>query len=394
MSFDGWKRYVPVAQRRKSAEIAAADARKAGLELSPVTSFRGAIAKTFWGKAWCDNLERYSDFANRIPRGRTYLRNGSVIHLEIKGGEVRAMVRGSRVYDVNVNFVAVPRKQWQSISADCAGSIDSLVELLQGRLSNAVMDRICRPGTGLFPLPKEIRFSCSCPDWASMCKHVAAVLYGVGTHLDRQPEVIFALRRVDPKDLVARAGSGLRRSTQGPHSGKVLNDAHLADLFGIEIADGASLDNPLSRRYRPTTTKTRKAPMSKDTKGRKDSLDKNSRRPTRKPAKKGSAAPNRLGKVRLAEMIEEATVDAYGDSELTTGWYTVIEEHLALPFDTTLQGLVVRVVKLDLRGESDIVAICMRGRQRQPVRILDLPLPLPRPEGAEWIEAYRRWIKG
>ena len=116
--------------------------------------------------------------------------------------------------------------------------------------------------------------------------------------------------------------------------------------------------------------------------------------PTRKPAKKRSNAPNRIGKARLAAMIEEATVDAYGESEQITGWYTMLEEHLALPFDTTLLGAVVKVVRLDLRGENDIVAICTRGRQRQPVPILDLPLPSPRPEGAEWIEAYRQWRKG
>ena len=107
-----------------------------------------------------------------------------------------------------------------------------------------------------------------------------------------------------------------------------------------------------------------------------------------------SNAPNRIGKVRLAAMIEEATVDAYGESEQTTGWYTMLEEHLALPFDTTVLGAVVKVVRLDLRGENDIVAICARGRKRQSVRILDLPLPSPRPAGAEWIEAYRQWLKG
>ena len=206
MSFYGWKRYVPVAQRRKKAERATAEASKAGSDLSPVRSSRGAIARTFWGKAWCDNLERYSDFANRLPRGRTYLRGGSVIDLKITSGEVRGKVMGSRLYDVNVTVVTVPPKQWQSISADCAGSIDSLVELLQGRLSKAVMERICRPGTGLFPSPKEIQFSCSCPDWASMCKHVAAVLYGVGTRLDSQPELIFALR--------ARGSQGARRASR------------------------------------------------------------------------------------------------------------------------------------------------------------------------------------
>ncbi len=209
MSFYGWKPYVSTAERRKKAERAAARAIKAGAKLSPVAATRGAIARTFWGKAWCDNLERYSDFANRLPRGRTYVRNGSVIDLKITDGEVRAQVMGSSLYEVAVRVIAVPGKHWRSISADCAGSIDSLVELLHGRLSSAVMERICSPNTGLFPAPREIQFSCSCPDWASMCKHVAAVLYGVGARLDEQPELIFTLRHVDAKDLVTQAGTGL-----------------------------------------------------------------------------------------------------------------------------------------------------------------------------------------
>ena len=394
MSFYGWKRYVPVAQRRKKAEVAAAKAIRAGSDLSPVRSSRGAIARTFWGKAWCDNLERYSDFANRLPRGRTYLRNGSVIDLEVQSGQVRAKVMGSRLYDVNVTVVAVPKKHWQSISGDCAGSIDSLVELLQGRLSNAVMERICRPSTGLFPSQKEIQFSCSCPDWASMCKHVAAVLYGVGARLDSQPDLIFALRRVDPKDLVAQAGGGLRRPTKGPHARKVLDDARLADVFGIEMADVTSVRKPAARRRDSTTPEATNARTRLAAGVAVNAACETTATGKRKPVKKSSTAPNRIGKARLAAMIEEATVDAYGESEQTTGWYTVIEEHLALPFDTTLLGATVKVVRLDLRGENDIVAICARGRKRQPVRILDLRLPSPMPEGAEWIEAYRRWLKG
>ena len=409
MSFYGWKPYVSVAERRKKAEKAAARARKAGADLSPVAASRGAIATTFWGKGWCRNLERYSDFANRLPRGRTYARNGSVIDLKITDGEVRAKVMGSSLYSVNVTVVAVPGKQWRSISADCAGSIDSLVELLQGRLSTAVMERICRQNTGLFPAPKEIKFSCSCPDWASMCKHVAAVLYGVGARLDSQPELIFALRRVDPKDLVAQAGAGLRRSRPSPTASKVLDDAHLADVFGIEMADVAPAKKPPAPRHASMATGMRKAPAKVATTVAAG--------PTRKatttgkagaakaavaqkaamakvPAKKGSNTPSRISKGRLAAMIEEATVDAYGESEQTTGWYTMLEEHVALPFDTTVLGVSVKVARLDLRGDNDIVAICTRGRKRQAVAILDLPLPSPEPAGAEWIEAYRHWVRG
>lgn len=260
MSFYGWKPYVSAAERRKKAEKAAARAKKANANLSPVTASRGAIAKTFWGKAWCDNLERYSDYANRLPRGRTYVRNGSVIDLKVTEGEVQAQVVGSSLYKVAVSVIAVPGKRWQSISADCAGSIDSLVELLQGRLSKAVMERICTPNTGLFPAPQEIRFSCSCPDWASMCKHVAAVLYGVGARLDEQPELIFTLRRVDAKDLVTQAGAGLPKSKQAPTAGKVLEEALLADVFGIEMADVAPATKPDAPRHKSTATKLSRTP--------------------------------------------------------------------------------------------------------------------------------------
>jgi uncharacterized Zn finger protein len=256
MSFYSWRPYVSVAARRAKAEKAAAKARKAGAELSPVAASRGAIAKTFWGKAWCDNLERYSDYANRVPRGRTYVRNGSVIDLKIAQGEVKAQVMGSSLYKIVVGVAAVPVKQWQSISTACAGSIDSLVELLQGRLSRGVMERICIPDTGLFPAPKEIKFSCSCPDWAFMCKHVAAVLYGVGARLDEQPELIFTLRRVDARDLVTQAGAGLPISKRRPAAGRVLDEGLVADVFGIEMADVAAAAKPAAARLK-SAAKTR-----------------------------------------------------------------------------------------------------------------------------------------
>ena len=261
--YGGWKPYVPVAERRRKAEKAAAKAKKDGAELSPIEPSRGAIAKTFWGKAWCGNLEQYSDYANRLPRGRTYVRNGSVIDLKITAGEVRAQVMGSSLYTVSVTVTAVPDKQWQTIGAGCAGSIDSLVELLQGKLSKGVMEHICKPGTGLFPAPKEIKFNCSCPDWASMCKHVAAVLYGIGALLDQQPELLFSLRRVDAKDLVAQVGAGLPKAKIGPTSGKVLEDSALADVFGIEMAEIAVPKKPVARRGTATAIKATKASATK-----------------------------------------------------------------------------------------------------------------------------------
>ena len=257
MSYYGrWAPYVPVAERRKQAEKTAAKAIKAGKGFSPVASFSGAIGKTFWGKAWCKNLECYSDLSNRLPRGRSYARNGSVIDLKISEGAVQAQVMGSSLYQVAVKITGVPKSQWQAISADCADSIDTLVELLQGKLSKAVMERICTPRTGLFPAPKEISFTCSCPDWASMCKHVAATLYAVGVRLDQQPELLFNLRRVDAKDLVNQAGAGLSTAKKFPRSGKVLDEAMLADVFGIEMDTAAVPTKQVSPQKKTPAAKT------------------------------------------------------------------------------------------------------------------------------------------
>jgi uncharacterized Zn finger protein len=238
MSFD-WEPYVPVAERRRKAAGLAAALRKRGQTLSPVAVSGRRITTTFWGNAWCENLARYSDFASRLPRGRTYLRNGSVIDLQIGAGHVVAKVMGSSLYDVTVNVTDVPGAHWQAIGNDCASSIDSLVGLLQGQLSQAVMERICRPGTGLFPSPSEVRFNCSCPDSAAMCKHVAAVFYGIGARLDAQPELLFTLRRVAAKDLVAQAGKGLPLPQREPRTRRVLEGSKLSELFGIEMAEPA-----------------------------------------------------------------------------------------------------------------------------------------------------------
>ena len=242
-----WKPYVPAAERRRKAAKAAARFLKKRQTLSPVAIVGTAIAKTFWGKAWCDNMARYSDFSNRLPRGRSYVRNGSVIDLNIAAGKVAAKVMGSSLYTTTVNVAAVPKARWQAVCKDCAGSIDSLVELLQGRLAKGVMERICRQETGLFPSPKEITFDCSCPDWADMCKHVAAVLYGIGARLDHEPKLLFTLRRVNAKDLVAQAAGDLPLAKKGPAAGRVLKDSKLAEVFGIEMANAAAKARPGGR---------------------------------------------------------------------------------------------------------------------------------------------------
>ena len=237
--YDDWKPYVPVAHRRLRAAREAARLAKKGQKLSPVVVDGRAVAKTFWGKAWCENLERYSDYANRLPRGRTYVRNGSVVDLRIAPGAVTALVSGSEMYRIQVKVAPVPKARWNAVCRDCGGAIDSLVELLQGRFSKGVMARICHEKTGLFPSPAEIAFTCSCPDWASMCKHVAAVFYGIGARLDEQPDLLFALRKVDQQDLIANAGHELGRTRPAPAAGKILDTGDLSAMFGIEIAEPA-----------------------------------------------------------------------------------------------------------------------------------------------------------
>jgi uncharacterized Zn finger protein len=255
----GWKRYVPVAKRRQKTARTLAKLETSGRALTPVTAGRGAIAKTFWGKAWCQNLEGYSDYANRLPRGRAYLRSGSVIDLRIAAGKVAAQVMGSRLYRINVDISEVSASQWSNIARDCAQSIDSLVELLHGQFSASVMERITRPGTGLFPAPREIAFSCSCPDSAAMCKHVAATLYGVGARLDSEPALLFSLRNVDANELITRVGESRPAGQKGPSTGRILDSPKLADIFGIDMAN---LGPRMSAAEAPAVT-TKKAPALK-----------------------------------------------------------------------------------------------------------------------------------
>ena len=253
-----WRPYVSVAEKRRQADREEAKLKKRGQSIVPVKIEGRAIAKSFWGQAWCTNLERYSDYENRLPRGRSYVRNGSVVDLQIAKGEVTAMVAGSDLYRINIAISPVKTSRWKAICRDCAGTIDSLVELLQGRLAEGVMDRVCREGDGLFPSPREIKLSCSCPDWADMCKHVAAALYGVGVRLDDKPQLLFVLRGVDENELIAGAGKDLSLTKAVPRTGKVLDDSDVAALFGLEMAEPADSETP-----NPAAAKTKKPRQSR-----------------------------------------------------------------------------------------------------------------------------------
>ena len=231
----GWRPYVPVARRRATAAKQMDRLRKKGADIQPVLIEGRTIARTFWGASWCKHLEQFSDFENRLPRGRTYVRNGSVCHLAIERGRVVAKVCGSELYDVELTISALSGERWRALRERCAGRVGSLLELLAGRLSDQVMAVVTDPQSGLFPRVGEMRLSCSCPDWATMCKHVAAVLYGVGARLDHRPELLFTLRGVDQAELV---GSAEARTVIGKarKSTRTLAESSLGDVFGIELA--------------------------------------------------------------------------------------------------------------------------------------------------------------
>lgn len=202
---------------------------------SPVIINGSCIARTFWGLAWCRHLESLSDYFNRLARGRSYVRSGAVVDLGIEDGQIRALVQGRSLYRVDVAVKPLNAERWAAIRRDCAGQIDSVMELLRGRISGAVMGRMCDHRTGLFPSPGDIRFQCSCLDWAEMCKHTAAVLYAVGNRLDRQPELLFKLRCVNHLDLVSAAtGVPVKRGSKM----KRLRQGDLSSIFGIEIDTG------------------------------------------------------------------------------------------------------------------------------------------------------------
>ena len=240
-----WKPYVPVAERRRKAQKKMESLRKKGVDIQPVEIEGRKIAATFWGEAWCDHLESFSDYENRLPRGRSYVRNGSVCHLAIGKGQIDAKVSGSELYDLQIKIKTLPAEKWAAVKERCAGQIGSLIELLQGRLSDHVMTVVTDRQQGLFPLPGEISLRCSCPDSARMCKHIAAVLYGVGARLDRKPELLFTLRGVNHNELIqadaeAAVSAATSRGKASRGKSKRLAAEGLADVFGIELDAGAA----------------------------------------------------------------------------------------------------------------------------------------------------------
>ncbi|MFO7752366.1 MAG: SWIM zinc finger family protein [Desulfobacteraceae bacterium] len=241
MRYSGFPEYVPVAERRAKAERKIRQLKKKNPGLDPVIIEGRAISTTFWGKQWNRNLERYADFENRIGRGRSYVRHNAVLDLTIDAGKVSAKVlgSGSRVYKVSISIKPIPKKRWAEIRKECRGRLDSLKKLAAGKFPKDLSDLFTKKGKGLFPSPEEIEFDCSCPDIAYMCKHVAAVLYGIGARLDKDPNLFFVLRRADMNELVEQTVKESRKdllSKAEKKTSRVIKDeSSLSDMFGIEL---------------------------------------------------------------------------------------------------------------------------------------------------------------
>jgi len=296
--YNNWRPYVPVAVRRRQAAKKIAKMKKAGRKISPIEIAGRKIATTFWGGAWCKNLEAYSDYSNRLPRGRTYVRNGSLIDLQIEVGRVRALVNGSELYDVDIEIKPLVRKRWTDIKGQCADQIDSLIELLRGSISKGVMEIVTRTGKGLFPSPREISLSCSCPDWATMCKHVAATLYGVGARLDHEPELLFTLRGVDPAEMV-EAAVDQPQATRKSRRGRVLKTNELSSVFGVEIDMNEAFSEDVS-------TPARRARRAAQTRRRATSRT-NKKKTRTKSAARTSAARRSAGKAAAGKITTRKT---------------------------------------------------------------------------------------
>ena len=238
--------YVSAADKR--ARVAAAAARLQTKKSSPdAIRIEGRqITTTFWGRAWCDNLQSYADFAHRLERGRSYVRGGAVVDLKIAAGQITARVAGTRLYKVEITMAPLARKRWHELARACTGRIGSLVALLRGEIPDEVMRAVTDRTGGLFPAPDELDLSCDCPDHAGLCKHIAASLYGVGARFDQSPELLFLLRGVDAKDLIEQASARLGRAGKTSAATLAASTSDLAALFGIELTDV-----PLARPRKP-----------------------------------------------------------------------------------------------------------------------------------------------
>lgn len=267
MRYYGFGPYVSVAEKRAKAEKKLKQLKKKNPGIEPVIIEGRNIATTWWGKEWNKNLERYADYSNRIGRGRSYVRHRAVLDLKIRPGKVTALVQGShsKPYEITISIKPIPKNKWNALIKGAKGKMDSLQHLLAGKFPKELTTLFTHMGDGLFPSPKDISFDCSCPDWASMCKHVAAALYGIGARLDENPGLFFTLRKVDMNDLISETVRQSKKellTKAKQKTGNVMDtDSGLSDLFGIDLDDSPVL--PSGKKESAPVTKKRKPAQKK-----------------------------------------------------------------------------------------------------------------------------------
>ena len=230
----------------RTSKKSLSEAKKKGRDYHPVVITGRKIAKTWWGQSWCSNLERYADYSNRLPRGRSYVLHGAVVDLVLEPGHALAKVQGSSLYKVEICFDPLDSKKEKELSSACSAQIQNIEELLSGSFPERLKEQFFARDA-LFPAPRQIHFSCSCPDWASMCKHVAAVMYGIGARLDEEPIRFFDLRGIQVDDFIARAVESKVESmlkNAACKSSRILSYDHLEGLFGLDIEAPSVLTRP------------------------------------------------------------------------------------------------------------------------------------------------------
>ncbi len=288
MSYWGFPRYVSVGEKQQRSKKKLEQLKKNNKNIAPIIIEGRTLAHTWWGKAWNKNLEGYADYSNRIGRGRSYVRCGSVLDLQISEGEVKSLVQGSesKPYSVVIKIKALEKSVWRKIKGVCKGELDSLQELLVGKFPKALGEIFMAHGNGLFPSPKEIDFDCSCPDWADMCKHVAAALYGVGARLDEDPNLFFALRKIEINDLITetvkdKAKDLLTKAKK--KSGRIIEGQDLSSVFGIELD---SVSKPAKKAKAKTVQKEKTPKVKKSSIETKKASVKSKKPASKKPVKK------------------------------------------------------------------------------------------------------------
>ena len=234
---DGFYSQPTTSELKRKSEASRVSAEKKGKRLEPVVIQGRKIAKSWWGRAWCDNLERYADYESRLDRGKRYVKTGAVIDLSITKGRIQAKVQGSRKtpYKVEIRISPLSEERCQEILQKCGKRVETLEKLLAGDFPEELKELFTQQG-GLFPTSREINFSCSCPDWALMCKHVAAVLYGIGARLDENPSLFFELRGIEMSRFIDVAIANrveLMLKNSERTSSRVIDEGDICRLFGI-----------------------------------------------------------------------------------------------------------------------------------------------------------------